>query len=57
MINFTDKTESWLISMFISRVVVHKFEPRSSQTKDSAKHAALRSKNKTAWLAQNQVMC
>jgi hypothetical protein len=50
-----------MISVLASSTVDRGFEPRSGQTKDykigiccfSAKHAALRSKNKD-WLAQNQ---
>jgi hypothetical protein len=50
-----------MVSMLASIVVDRGFKPRSGQTKDykigiccfSAKHAALRSKNKN-WLAQNQ---
>ena len=50
-----------MVSMLASSVVDRGFKPRSGQTKDykigiccfSAKHAALRSKNKN-WLAQNQ---
>ena len=50
-----------MVNMLASSVVDHRFEPRSSQTKDfkigiccfPTKHAALRSKSKD-WLAQNQ---
>jgi hypothetical protein len=50
-----------MVSVLASSAVDHGFEPRSGQTKEyiigiccfTAKHAALRSKNKD-WLAQNQ---
>jgi hypothetical protein len=50
-----------MISMLASSGVDHRFEPRSSHTKDykigiccfSTKHAALRRKSKD-WLARNQ---
>ena len=50
-----------MVSVLVSSAVDRGFEPRSGQTKDceigiccfSAKHAALRSKNKD-WLARNQ---
>jgi hypothetical protein len=50
-----------MVSMLVSSVVDHGFEPQSGQAKDykisifcfSAKHAALRRKSKD-WLAPNQ---
>ena len=47
-----------MVSVLVSSVVDHGFEPRSGQIKDyeigiccfSAKHAALRRKSKTGWL-------
>jgi hypothetical protein len=50
-----------MVSVLVSGAVDRGFEPRSAQTKNykigiccfSAKHAALRSKNKD-WLARNQ---
>ena len=50
-----------MVSVLVSSVVEHGFDPRSGQTKDyeigiccfSAKHTALRRKSKD-WLARNQ---
>ena len=58
---FLNRISGVMGSVFASSLVDRGFEPRSDQTKDydigmfcfSAKHAALRSKNKD-WLAQNQ---
>ena len=53
-----------MVSMLVSSAVDHRFEPQSGQTKDyeigiccfSAKHAALREREKTEWLGI-RIMC
>ena len=59
--NIVNRIGGVMVSMLVSSVVYHGYEPRSGQTKDykidiccfSAKHTALRRKKKD-WLTWNQ---